>query len=93
MAKYEVSWDWEDAFSKFGFEEERNCTDQVVDVIESLGYECETGGWGCHSLSMIRDVKKAGVSIMPETVNMGYDDPRTWLPPDVIARLDEKFKD
>ena len=58
-------WEWEDAFSKFGFGDGDgwNGTHEVEGEIESLGYEVVTDTWGCHNY-MIFDIKKDGKSIL-----------------------------
>lgn len=85
-------WEWEDAFSKFGFGDGDgdNHTDEVAEFLQTkFGFECETDTWGMHNY-MIMDVKKDGQSIQGE-IQVGYADPRTWLPKDIIAALDAEF--
>ena len=124
MPRVIITWEWEDAFSKFGFGDGDgwNGTHEVVGEIESLGYECETENWGCHNY-MIFDIKKDGKSILfpegkehgehlddwlPEVEQriksdwahknhvpkpLGYEEPRLYLPDDIIKHLDSVFTD
>ena len=48
MPTYSTNWDWEDAFSKFGFNDGDgwNGTYLVSEFIETLGYETCCGCWG-----------------------------------------------
>ena len=59
MPKLIKWWRWQDAFSKFGFEDGDgwNGTYLVSDFIESLGYEVECENWGCHNF-LIVDIRK-----------------------------------
>ena len=128
MPKVIITWEWEEAFSKFGFGDGDgwNGTHEVVGEIESLGYECEPENWGCHNY-MIFDIKKDGKSILfpegkehgemlddwlPEVAEkiiktqtaedfdqeytpepLGYEEPRAYLPDDIIKHLDSVFTD
>ena len=128
MPKVIITWEWEEAFSKFGFGDGDgwNGTHEVVGEIESLGYEGETDSWGCHNY-MIFDIKKDGKSILfpegkehgehlddwlPEVAEkiiktqsaedvdqeytpepLGYEEPRAYLPDDIIKHLDSVFTD
>ncbi len=87
-----IEWKWEEAFDKFGFDDGDgpNFTDAVAGVLNDLGFECECRVWGVHNYLII-DVTRNGTSIRPDHVEPGYADPRTWLPPDVVARLDGAF--
>ena len=124
MPKVFITWEWEEAFSKFGFGDGDgwNGTHEVEGEIESLGYEVETDSWGCHNY-MIFDIKKDGKSILfpegkehgehlydwlPEVEQriksdwahknhvpepLGYEEPRLYLPDDIIKHLDSVFTD
>ena len=89
MPRVIITWEWEEAFSKFGFGDGDgwNGTHEVVGEIESLGYECETENWGCHNY-MIFDIKKDGKSILfpePNLIGSNLDD---WLP-----EVEQRIKD
>jgi hypothetical protein len=92
-----LAWNWSEAFDKFGFND-GDCqveTEQVCDVLQNAGYAVETVGWGLHN-TIIRSIIKDGRELMPSEVSgsvVGYDDPRTYLPADVVALLDEKLPD
>ncbi len=89
MPRIYITWEWEEAFEKFGFGDGDgwNGTHEVEGEIESLGYEVETDSWGCHNY-MIFDIKKDGKSILfPEGNEIGnrLDD---WLP-----EVEQRIKD
>ena len=81
MPRVIITWEWEEAFSKFGFGDGDgwNGTHEVVGEIESLGYECETENWGCHNY-MIFDIKKDGKSILFPEPNLIGSNLDHWLP-------------
>ena len=82
MPRTVVEWTWEDAFSKFGFDDGDgwNGTTLVSDAIEKLGYETECDGWGCHNY-LIMDIKKDGKSIL-------FDSEQCWTG-ETIARMNK----
>ena len=95
MPKVIITWEWEEAFSKFGFGDGDgwNGTHEVEGEIESLGYEVEADSWGCHNY-MIFDIKKDGKSVYAgDDLSIGYDDARNYLPNDIINHLDKEFPD
>ena len=88
----DYAWRWEDAFDKFGFNDGDGqvMTADVVDVLERAGYRCETGDWLLHN-TVISAITKDGSQQIPATANVGYDDPRGYLPEDIVRLLDEKL--
>ena len=89
MPRVIITWEWEEAFSKFGFGDGDgwNGTHEVEGEIESLGYEVVTDTWGCHNY-MIFDIKKDGKSILfpePNLIGSNLDD---WLP-----EVEQRIKD
>lgn len=89
MPRIYITWEWEEAFDKFGFGDgdSWNGTHEVEGEIESLGYTCETDSWGCHNY-MIFDIKKDGKSILfPEKNDIGMD-LDDWLP-----EVEQRIKD
>ena len=89
MPRVIITWEWEEAFNKFGFGDgdSWNGTHEVEGEIKSLGYECVTDSWGVHNW-MILDIKKDGKSILfPEDKEHGHnlDD---WLP-----EIQQRIKD
>jgi len=87
-------WSWEDAFCKFGFEDGDGLvmTETVADALRAHGYTVTTLLWGFHNV-IITDIIRDGVEIIPETAVRGYDDPRDYLPDEVVALLDKEFGD
>lgn len=85
-------WQWEDAFDKFGFGDgdgqRETCT--VVTVLEKAGYVVETSEFGLHN-EVIDSIKKDGVEQIPDGTEVGYDDPRQYLPAAIVTLLDEKL--
>ena len=72
-------WEWEDAFSKFGFNDGDgwNGTYLVSDFIDTLGYQTSCDNWGIHNY-LITDIRKDGKSILfKEDANGSLD---AWLP-------------
>ena len=99
MPKYIVLWEWEEAFDKFGFDDGDGMvfTGLVATFIDSLGYESEFDG-GMHN-SYFKSIKdKSGkelLSVMPngDEIDVGYSDPREYLPESLVQKLDEHFND
>lgn len=93
MPAYKGVWFWEEAFDKFGFGDGDGLvfTDTVAEFIETLGYAVEhQTWWACHN-EVIGSIKKPdGEELIPEGAS-GYYDPRTYLPGDLVAALDEEF--
>ena len=86
-------WQWEDAFDKFGFGDGDGMvmTATVAVALERDGYVVDRSVWGIHN-EVITSITKDGVEIIPlDRIDLGYDDPRDYLPEDIIALLDEAF--
>jgi hypothetical protein len=81
MPRTVVEWEWEDAFSKFGFEDGDgwNGTNIVCHAIDALGYNTVPDGWGCHNY-LIMDIEKDGKSIL-------FDDVRGSWNAETVARM------
>ncbi len=90
----EVEIIWEHAFNKFGFGDGAyGLTYLVVDALEELGYTAEEKSWGFHN-DIITSIKKNDREIMPiddPNIGVGYSDPRTYLPVELIRALDERY--
>jgi len=86
----EYHWDWADAFNKFGFGDGDGQveTHTVVDALESLGYRVDAKHWGFHN-TIIESIKKGGKELIPDNVTLGYDNPRDYLPDELVTVLDE----
>ncbi len=90
------SWKWEEAFDKFGFNDGDGIveTGSVENVLNEAGYEPETHHWGLHNF-VITSIKKDGKELLPvddESVAIGYDNPRSYLPREIIILLDERLR-
>lgn len=87
-------WSWEDAFDKFGFGDGDGLvmTETIAEVLRRQGYKVETNLAGLHN-AIITDISRDGVSCIPEDVTTGYDDPRKYLPEDIVALLDYEFRE
>lgn len=85
-------WQWPDAFDKFGFGDGDGQveTATVAMVLRSAGYDVQHDRWGMHN-DAILSVRKDGVEQIPASVRLGYDDPRRYLPPDIVALLDARL--
>ena len=99
MPKYIVLWEWEEAFDKFGFDDGDGMvfTGLVAKYIESLGYETHYDG-GFHNTYFGSIKDKSGkelLSVMPngDEIDIGYSDPREYLPESLVQKLDEHFYD
>ena len=86
-----INWSWEEAFDKFGFGDgdAMIMTHHVELAIEKLGYTVLAESWGCHN-TIITELSKDGKDLL-EGVTVGYDDPRMYLPDDLVEALDEIF--
>jgi len=86
-----INWGWEEAFDKFGFGDgdAMIMTHHVERAIEELGYTVWAESWGCHN-TIVTHLSKDGKDLL-EGVNVGYDDPRVYLPDDLVEALDEIF--
>ena len=87
-------WNWEEAFDKFGFDDGDGqvMTDTVADVLRDAGYAVEAHPWGLHNI-VITSIRKDGAEQIPEGTCIGYEDPRGFLPSEIVAMLDEKLVD
>lgn len=85
-----ITWSWEEAFDKFGFEDGDGpvMTDVVASVLRDGGYSVTAEPWGSHNV-VICSIKDAnGIEQIPSDINLGYDEPRDYLPDAIIALLD-----
>ena len=88
-----INWGWEEAFDKFGFGDgdAMIMTHHVERAIEGLGYTVWSDSWGCHN-TIITHLSKDGEDFLKD-VRVGYDDPRMYLPDDLVEALDEIFNE
>lgn len=87
-----VYWEWEEAFSKFGFGDGDgpNFTREVEEFLYDIGWSAEVDNWGIHNF-MIMDITGANGEKPMAKATVGYDCPRTYLPTELVEQLDEKF--
>lgn len=85
-------WFWEEAFDKFGFGDGKGQveTEQVRDFLVMAGCVVELHSWESHN-TVIRSIVRDGIELIPETASVGYDDPRKYLPRDIVRMLDGAF--
>ena len=86
-----ITWSWEEAFDKFGFEDgdgtrhDRCCGSRATRRwLQCLAAE----PWGSHNVVIFSIKDATGNEIIPSTVKIGYDDPRSYLQATIIALLD-----
>ena len=90
-----IYWQWEEAFDKFGFDDGdgANFTGVVAEFLMGLGYEVMSDCWGIHNYMIMSLIDPRGVELMDDDkIEIGYDNPRIYLPKELIEKLDEKFK-
>jgi len=87
----ELHWRWEEAFDKFGFDDGDGQveTETVVDILEAAGYRCVSHVWGLHNTVIVSIKDRDGEELIPETVTVGYDEPRDYLPSEIVGLLDQ----
>jgi len=59
-------------------------------VLQSAGYRVVNNIWAGHNI-VIASITKLGKEQIPSTCNLGYDNPREYLPREIITLLDEKL--
>jgi hypothetical protein len=92
MAKTIIEWSWDEAFDKFGFDDGDGIvmTGEVADFLESKGYRCDVDAWGMHN-TVIMEMKKDGVNVIPSNAEHGCQCPSTYLPKEVVEMLNAEF--
>ena len=94
MPTYTVTWEWEEAFDKFGFDDGDGIgfTGVVATFIENLGYTTEYSS-GIHNeyFDSIKD--NSGKELIGEDVATGYDDPKEYLPKSLVEKLNKHFNE
>jgi hypothetical protein len=85
-------WQWEDAFYKFGFGDgdAQIETDTVWLALENAGYTAVREAWGMHNV-VITSIRGNRQEMIPENADLGYDDPREYLPRKIVQLLDQAF--
>lgn len=86
-----IIWSWEEAFDKFGFDDGDGLvmTDTVVRVLADAGYNVTAEPWGSHNVVIFSIKDASGVEQIPTDINLGYDEPRDYLPEAIITLLDQ----
>ena len=89
-----IPWNWEEAFDKFGFGDGDGqvMTHTVAIVLQRAGYSVEHHTWGLHN-DIITSIKHKGVELIPDTANVGYHDPRVYLPEAIVTLLDRELSE
>lgn len=87
-------WTWEEAFDKFGFDDGDGqvMTYAVSNALENAGYDTLYDTFGIHNSVIFSLTAPDGTLIFDQdTVDVGYADPREYLPAEVVALLDAAF--
>ena len=102
MPRIIIEWCWEEAFSKWGFNDGDVIvmTDEGAQAIGELGYEVEVGAWGVHNEVITSIVKEEDgfdlsgdvLSVIEYNQFVGADI-RNHLPADLVEHLDRTFPD
>lgn len=90
-----MDWSWEEAFDKFGFNDGDGLvrTEDVAECLREAELSVESDRWGLHNVIII-SIKRDGVELLPfhrDDFRLGYDDPRGYLPNELVALLDRKL--
>ncbi|MBU1212903.1 MAG: hypothetical protein KJ587_16765 [Alphaproteobacteria bacterium] len=90
----DLDWRWEEAFEKFGFNDGDGLvmTHSVADVLRGAGYTLDIRPWGLHNTVIVSIQCPTRGEIMPKShpaITIGYDNPRRYLPEDIIDLLDD----
>jgi|688.fasta_scaffold119457_2 hypothetical protein len=104
MPAITVNWTWEEAFDKFGFGDGDglNMTDDVASAIAGRfpNLDVTTETWGIHNYIIFaiteKRNKKSVYKPCPDEGaewSIGYDEPRKYLPDNIVRFLDRTFPD
>jgi len=85
-------WSWDEAFDKFGFGDGDGLimTGVVANALRRAGFVVIAEPWGCHNVT-ITSISRNGTELIPEDTKPGYDDPRDYLPKEIVELLDNTF--
>lgn len=68
-------------------------TETVADEIRSTGYQVTTQCFGLHNVVIV-SITMDGIEQLPlDRIQLGYDNPRKYLPELIVRHLDEQFSD
>lgn len=86
------SWNWEEAFDEHGFNDGYHPvkTEQIEEALREAGYDVDSDTFGMLN-TIIVTIQKNGVEQIPGSVKLGYENPRDYLPNEIVSRLDESF--
>lgn len=89
------SYHWSEAFAKFGYDDGngRIETPYIAQALINAGYSVKYSRWSPHN-TLIYSITKDGKEYMPSEYSdyrIGYDNPREYLPADIIAVLEKDF--
>ena len=87
-----IEWHWEEAFFKLGFAHDSGHAESlnVANALLEAGYELPVQPESQLSI-LITSIKKGGIEQIPEHINVGYENPRLYLPEEILQLLDQKF--
>lgn len=88
-----VSWSWEDAFNKFGFDDGGllEFSHHVAEALREHGYTVKLEPWGIHN-AVITSVKSPNrKELIPADFDFVDDDARRCLPKRIVRLLDKAF--
>ena len=101
MPRIIIEWSWEEAFSKWGFNDGDGVvmTYEVADAIAELGYEVEADTWGAHNTVITSIKHEDGFDLSGDVLSLieynqfTGDDIREHLPASLTEHLDRTFPD
>jgi len=95
MPTITIEWSWEEAFDKFGFDDGDGLvmTGAVIAALADAGYACHAETWGMHNYVIDEVIDADGNNVIPDVAEVGYDNPRRYLPAAVVELLDKAFPD
>lgn len=83
------AFDWTEAFDKFGFGDGDGDvhTHKVALTLSAQGYAVTTQWYGLHN-QVIVSIKQRGIELISASAEVGYDNPRQYLPAEIVTILD-----
>jgi hypothetical protein len=90
MATTIITWNWDEAFDKFGFDDGDGPikTGVVARVLKEAGYTIAITTFGLHNDIITSIISIDGAELIPSATKLGYDDPRDYLPDAIVRLLD-----
>ncbi len=86
-------WHWEEAFAKFGFNDGDGQVEtwSVEAVLLEAWYQVVVNQWGLHNTVIVSIIRDDVKYIPVKGICFGYDNPRDYLPGEIIALLDKEL--